>query len=132
MKKEYIRRKNMFALWICSLLVPVIVIITGRMMWKHYPKNINGLIGYRTTLSMRNIDTWKFANEYCGRLWYRTGLLMLIFSIIICLLFFKASYNTAFMASLILIAIQCIILVATIFPTENALKREFPEEETRR
>lgn len=122
----------MFALWICSLLVPVIVIITGRMMWKHYPKNVNGLIGYRTTLSMRNIDTWKFANEYCGRLWYRIGILMLIFSIIICLLFFKASYNTAFMASLILIAIQCIILVATIFPTENALKREFPEEETRR
>lgn len=122
----------MFALWICSLLVPVIVIITGRMMWKHYPKNINGLIGYRTTLSMRNIDTWKFANEYCGRLWYWTGILMLFFSIIICLLFFKASYNTAFMASLILIAIQCIILVATIFPTENALKREFPEEETRR
>ena len=122
----------MFALWICSLLVPVIVIITGRMMWKHYPKNVNGLIGYRTTLSMRNIDTWKFANEYCGRLWYRIGLLMLIFSIIICLLFFKASYNTAFMASLILIAIQCIILVATIFPTENALKREFPEEGRRR
>ena len=122
----------MFALWICSLLVPVIVIITGRMMWKHYPKNVNGLIGYRTTLSMRNIDTWKFANEYCGRLWYRIGILMLIFSIIICLLFFKASYNTAFMASLILIAIQCLILVATIFPTENALKREFPEEETRR
>lgn len=122
----------MFALWICSLLVPVIVIITGRMMWKHYPKNVNGLIGYRTTLSMRNIDTWKFANEYCGRLWYRIGILMLIFSIIICLLFFKASYNTAFMASLILIAIQCIILVATIFPTENALKREFPEEVTKR
>lgn len=122
----------MFALWICSLLVPVIVIITGRMMWKHYPKNVNGLIGYRTTLSMRNIDTWKFANEYCGRLWYRIGILMLIFSIIICLLFFKASYNTAFMASLILIAIQCIILVATIFPTENALKREFPEEGRRR
>lgn len=122
----------MFALWTCSLLVPVIVIITGRMMWKHYPKNVNGLIGYRTTLSMRNIDTWKFANEYCGRLWYRTGILMLFFSIIICLLFFKASYNTAFTASLILIAIQCIILVATIFPTENALKREFPEEETRR
>lgn len=47
----------MFALWICSLLVPVIVSITGRMMWKHYPKNINGLIGYRTTLPMRNIDT---------------------------------------------------------------------------
>ena len=122
----------MFALWICSLLVLVIVSITGRMMWKHYPKNINGLIGYRTTLSMRNIDTWKFANEYCGRLWYRIGILMLIFSIIICLLFFKASYNTAFMASLILIAIQCIILVATIFPTENALKREFSEEGRRR
>ena len=59
----------MHVLFICNLLIPVVVIVTGRIMWKHYPKNINGLVGYRTTLSMKNMDTWKFANEYCGRLY---------------------------------------------------------------
>lgn len=58
----------MYVLFICNLLIPVVVIVTGRIMWKHYPKNINGLVGYRTTRSMKNMDTWRFANEYCGRL----------------------------------------------------------------
>ena len=42
----------MYVLFFCNLLIPVVVIVTGRIMWKHYPKNINGLVGYRTTLSM--------------------------------------------------------------------------------
>lgn len=53
----------------CNLLIPAIFIFAGRMMWKHYPKEINDILGYRTKRSMKNIDTWKFAHEYCGRLW---------------------------------------------------------------
>ena len=69
----------MYVLFLCNLLIPVVVIVTGRIMWKHYPKNINGLVGYRTTRSMKNMDTWRFANEYCGRLWYKMGLFCLLF-----------------------------------------------------
>ena len=25
---------------------------------------------------MKNDETWKFGNEYCGRLWYRIGLII--------------------------------------------------------
>ncbi|MDO4554333.1 MAG: SdpI family protein, partial [Lachnospiraceae bacterium] len=28
---------------------------------------MNGLKGYRTSRSMKNMDTWKFAHEYSGR-----------------------------------------------------------------
>lgn len=34
------------------------MILGGRIMWKHSPKNINCVIGYRTSRSMKNIDTW--------------------------------------------------------------------------
>ena len=51
---------------ICDLIIPIAMVIGGRMMWKHYPKNINSMSGYRTTRSMKNMDTWKFANDYCG------------------------------------------------------------------
>lgn len=34
---------------ICDMLIPVVMIIVGRMMWKHCPKSINGMLGYRTT-----------------------------------------------------------------------------------
>lgn len=51
-----------------DLLIPVVMIVAGRMMWKHPPKNINEVIGYRTGHSMKNMDTWKFAHNYCGKL----------------------------------------------------------------
>ncbi|MBO5057040.1 MAG: SdpI family protein [Lachnospiraceae bacterium] len=56
-------------MFVCDLLIPVFMIICGRMMWKNSPKSINGIIGYRTTRSMQNKDTWRFAHDYCGRLW---------------------------------------------------------------
>lgn len=47
----------------CDCIIPIIMILYGRMMWKHYPKKINNYTGYRTKRSMKNADTWKFA-EY--------------------------------------------------------------------
>ena len=54
---------------ICDLIIPIVMLIGGRMMWKHCPKHINGIVGYRTARSMKNMDTWKFAHDYCGKLW---------------------------------------------------------------
>ena len=45
---------------ICDCVIPVLMIIVGRMMWKHCPKQINGVVGYRTKMSMINMDTWEF------------------------------------------------------------------------
>ena len=94
MEKEYTRRENMFALWICSLLVPVIVIITGRMMWKHCPKKINGVVGYRTKMSMINMDTWRFAHDHAGKLWWKVGIGLLGPTILIHIPFYGASDDT--------------------------------------
>ena len=54
---------------ICDMIIPIVMVIVGRMMWKHCPKYINGMLGYRTTRSMKNMDTWKFAHDDCGKLW---------------------------------------------------------------
>lgn len=122
----------MIAILICNLLVPMIILITGRLMWKHYPKNINGLVGYRTTRSMKNMDTWKFANTYCGHLWYKMGIILLILSILISIFVYPYDENTVGTVSLILMSIQCIILIASIFPTEIALKKTFNDDGTRK
>ena len=98
----------------------------------HYPKNINGLVGYRTTRSMKNMDTWKFANEHCGRLWYKMGLFMLAFSVLVSVLLLRTNDNTYSMISLIFVLLQCIILIVSIIPTELALKKMFYEDGTRK
>lgn len=117
---------------ICDLLVPVIMLIAGRMMWKCCPKEINGLIGYRTARSMKNMDTWRFAHEYCGKLWWKIGLIMVVPTILIHIPFYHRDETTVGIVGGIIAAIQCIIMLASIVLTEHALKMAFNNDGTRR
>jgi len=117
---------------ICDLLIPVTMILAGRLMWKHPPKKINGLIGYRTSQSMKNMDTWAFAHEYSGRLWWKIGWIIAIPSLLVHFPVYGASDNTIGILGGILVTLQTIILIASIFPTESALKRTFTEEGKRK
>jgi len=62
---------------IISLIFTVLISLTmigfGYMLSKKTPKGINSLIGYRSPMSTKNLDTWKFANEYSGRFWIKSG-----------------------------------------------------------
>lgn len=40
-------------MFICNLLIPATMIIAGYFMYKKPPKEINGVIGYRTTMSRK-------------------------------------------------------------------------------
>ncbi len=117
---------------ICGLITPAIMIIGGNMMQKHCPKDINTFIGYRTARSMKNADTWKFAHNYCGKLWQKVGWIMLIPSVIAFILIYNSSEKVTAIAGTITLAVQCVALIATIFPTENALKKTFNDDGTRK
>ena len=95
------------------------MVIVGRMMWKHCPKHINGMLGYRTTRSMKNMDTWKFAHDYCGKLWWKIGWVMILPSALIHIPLYHSDENTIGVAGGILVTIQCIILIVSIYPTEK-------------
>lgn len=116
----------------CDVLIPVLMIIAGRMMWKRPPKTINGTVGYRTSRSMMNMDTWNFAHDYCGRLWWKIGWIMLVPSILIHIPLYGRSENAIGIVCGILITVQTIVLIVSIFPTERALKRTFTDSGKRR
>ncbi len=112
----------------CDLLTPALMILSGRWMWKHPPKEVNSLVGYRTRRSMQNEDTWRFANEYAGKLFWKLGIWMLIPSVLLPLVTLGKDESTIADFGVVLLMIQCAIMVAAIFPTEWALKRTFDEE----
>ncbi len=125
----------MFFWWfmlICDILTPIVMIVGGWIMWKHAPKKINGIMGYRTTRSMKNMDTWKFAHEYSGRLWWKIGWIMLLPSIAVHIPVYGKSDNAIGIVGGILVTIQIAVLIASIFPTEKALKKTFTDEGVRR
>lgn len=66
--------ENAVLLWIVSMILPVTLIVLGAVMKKHYPKEPNTLVGFRTTRSMRSQEAWEYANSRAGQLMLPGGL----------------------------------------------------------
>lgn len=116
---------------ICNLLIPVIMIVIGTVFVNHPPKSINGVYGYRTTMSMKNMNTWNFAHLYCGKLWRKIGWIMLPISIVVMIPLLGKSDNIIGIWGGVLETVECIILIAAIFPVERALKKNFDKDGNR-
>ena len=119
-------------IFICDLLVPITMFIGGAIMTKHHPKEINSLLGYRTARSMQNMDTWKFAHSYCGKIWLKVGLITFILTVLSHLPFYHSNEDIIGVVSLVAVTAQIIILIIPVFITESALRKTFNEDGTRR
>lgn len=67
-------------LLVCSLLVPLSMIILGKRWENNPPEDINGLSGYRTTMSRLNKDTWSYAHKYWGKINFCIGVILAVIS----------------------------------------------------
>lgn len=117
---------------ITDLLIPFSMIGFGRYFLRNAPKEINSIFGYRTTMSMKNKDTWNFAHNYCGKLWYIGGLILLPITIAAMVFVIGKTENIIGTVGAILCGVQTIPLICSIIPTEKALKRTFDEKGNRR
>ena len=52
------------------LLVPAVMLYFGWRFLNRPPQKINALHGYRTSRSMKNQQTWDYAHQVCGKLWF--------------------------------------------------------------
>lgn len=119
-------------MFIVSLFIPLVMIGVGSYFVKKAPAKINVIFGYRTIRSMKNQDTWKFAHNYCGKLWQTLGLIMLPLSV--GAMFFvvgKEAYTVSIFGC-ILVLIQMVFLVGSIIPTEKALRKNFDNKGNRK
>lgn len=119
-------------MFLCNMLIPLIMVFSGYMMYKHPPKDINGLIGYRTERSRKNKDTWKFAHDYCGRLWLMVGFVLLIPTIIAQIPFAKSSDDVVGLITIVIETVQVLTLIGSILPVEKALKDNFDDDGNKR
>ena len=122
--------------WVFMLLMNVMVPFTmigfGKMFLHHIPDEINGVFGYRTRMSTKNRDTWEFAHQFCGRLWFIFGLILLPLSIVPMFFVIGQSEETIGNLGGVICIVQCAFLVGSIFPTERALRKNFDRNGMRR
>ncbi len=108
---------------VCSLLVPVSMILLGYKWKSNPPKDRQGLSGYRTSMSRLNDDTWKTAHQYWGVINLVLGIMLVV--ITICILMIMKNSIDFEMIVTYLVFIQLGVMATTIIPTEFLLHKHF-------
>jgi len=103
------------------------MIIFGARFEKKVPKEINAVFGYRTTMSMKNKETWQFAHKYIGKLWKMCGWLVLLISAVVIIVSCGKDIAAVSIIGGITCTVQIIVMLCTIIPTEIVLKKNFDE-----
>ncbi|QAA33112.1 SdpI family protein [Clostridium manihotivorum] len=94
-----------------SFIIGLVFALIGWMLMKYPPENINSSLGYKTPFAMKNKETWKEGNRFCGKMLFIGGIIFIPFSI-----FFRYLYINNISLSLrislmglLVIAIACIV-----------------------
>ena len=115
-----------------TLLSPATMIGFGRSFFKRPPRDINATFGYRTTMSMKNQETWKLAHTVCGRYWYCCGWLLLPLSVVPILFVIGRGTETIGYTGVITVFIQLVPMLCALPVTEHALRKKFDKNGMRK
>jgi uncharacterized membrane protein len=99
------------------MILSIVVLCAGLIFKFLQPRNI-GFYGYRTAASIRNINTWKFANEYAAMWLVRVALGATILSLAL-----SGYFDSYIVTEQIMAPIVVLGLVFVIVKTEQALKK---------
>ncbi len=114
------------------LLVPGIMIVCGLLFMYKPPRDINGAFGYRTAMSMKNQDTWRFAHRVCGKIWFWLGLLLVPLSAVPLLRMSGRDHGTLAAVTICIQFLQLVPFICSIIPTEFALRKAFDKNGRRK
>ncbi len=106
----------------CDLFLPIVIGIAGWCLEKHPPEDINGFFGYRTDRSRKNQEAWDFAQKHWGKNARKVGTILFIVTFLMHIVCWNVEKDVLGTLSLIIVSVQVLALIATIFPTEKALK----------
>ena len=113
------------------LLIPLTMIFFGNRFLHNAPRNINFTFGYRTTMSMKNNDTWKYAHNCLGKIWRICGLSLLPLSVVPLIFVFGRDIDLVGTVGGIIVGLQLIPMFFSIILVEQGLKRNFDKNGNR-
>ena len=116
---------------VCNLLLPVIMLVAGKLFLKHNPGKINRIVGYRSTMSMKNEDTWQFAHEVAGKYWWKWGWISLPVAVVPMALLLGQPKETVATVGLLLMCLLMVPLIGVIPHTEKKLRNTFDKDGNR-
>jgi len=117
---------------VMDLWIPIVMIVLGVIFKKRAPKKINFIFGYRSSMSMKNEDTWIFAHRYWGKIISIIGVAFIPGSVLSMVLVFGSDADTVNLVGTCVCVVQALAITCSIIPVEYALKREFDSNGNRK
>ena len=111
-------------LFAASLVMPCIMLVLGLRWLGHPPASKNAFFAFRSDLSLRSEETWRYAHHYIGKTWVHSGLILLV--VTAAAMWFGRKYYEMFL--LWLIVLQGVLFAFSLFPVDGALLRKFGPE----
>lgn len=121
--------------FICNLILPLAFIGLGQQFTKKPPKAIDPMYGYRTVMSMKNQDTWEFAQAQYGRTCFKIGWVALAFAVLAQVWLMRwptGSIEGGIWQGGFILLEAIAAVIANYVPVERALKKTFDKNGVRR
>lgn len=103
------------------MLVGLILVLVGFITKIFPPQKINLLYGYRTKSSMKNIERWKFAQEYSSNESIKMGIILAL----TCLVTLNFTNVDIFAGLLVGLGLVLLVVIFLFIRTEKAIKAKF-------
>lgn len=111
-----------------DFVIPIILIVTGRVLWKHPSIDIEIRIGRKSTLRIEDEEKKERIREYCGKLECKLGVVLLIFSVLIHILYLLSSKEVIGILVMILPTVQVLCVFADFILMGRFWKKSFPKD----
>lgn len=105
-------------------MIGLTFVIVGYIMYLFPPKKINSFYGYRTIRSMKNQESWVFAQRYSAKEMMKLGAVLILIASISIVFNFEPYTGKSIALGIVILAIILLFL-----RVERAIKTKFPKKE---
>lgn len=115
---------------VCTLLIPLVMLLFGYRWRENPPKKINILYGFRTARSMSDKNAWDYAHKRCGAIWVKLGWFTALVTVAVMAVLAVFTMDVAVVGIVggIVVCVQIIPMLVPLFLVERELKQEFGDE----
>ncbi|HNZ65978.1 MAG: SdpI family protein [Planctomycetes bacterium] len=114
------------------MLIPIISMVGGLFGIYIPPIEINSMFGYRSLMSKKSQETWDFAQQHSGKLFWILGKYLFILSPLPILCVCWCDKNIVEIVESSILLCQVLVMLFSIILTEIALKKNFDKNGNRK
>ena len=107
------------------LIPPLCSLVLGFLCWRCAPESPTWALGYRSRRARASDESWRFAQNLAGQIWFWLGLSMLILSVVLCMQMDPETMESNVRIAFYGAVSETVLIFLSVLPTEIVLRQKF-------